>query len=137
MTEKCVRCGELGEDRRTLHHACFYAMDELKVPFQVEKVTGSSQKATGSEKKPMFEGGPELTEFIFGEEKSVSWERLYYTLRVCKSCRASWMSSIEAWFNDVPPKRDSVGSGIFVRKNGACMEVTEEEWAEMQKAANS
>ena len=33
MSEKCDRCEEVGEDRRTLWHKCFYEMSELKIPF--------------------------------------------------------------------------------------------------------
>jgi len=33
MNEVCVRCGEVGQDRRTLRMECFYQMDELSVPF--------------------------------------------------------------------------------------------------------
>ena len=32
--EACQRCGEIGEDRRTLWMACFYAMGELGLPFE-------------------------------------------------------------------------------------------------------
>jgi hypothetical protein len=31
--ERCMRCGEEGEDRRTLWMACFYEMKELGIPF--------------------------------------------------------------------------------------------------------
>lgn len=35
MSEKCQRCGEIGEDRRTLIMKCFYQMDEDKdIPFK-------------------------------------------------------------------------------------------------------
>lgn len=36
--EKCVRCGEDDQDRRTLHMACFYQMKELKIPFEEKKI---------------------------------------------------------------------------------------------------
>jgi hypothetical protein len=32
--DECVRCKEIGEDRRTLFMKCLYDMDELKVPFE-------------------------------------------------------------------------------------------------------
>ncbi len=53
----------------------------------------------------------------------------FYTLRVCKDCRADWMTAIKNWFNE-KPVRESCGSGIFVRRNGATVEITEEEWRE-------
>lgn len=35
MSDICVRCGDVGEDRRTLWMACLYAMEELKLPFDI------------------------------------------------------------------------------------------------------
>jgi|SRR6185503_610635 len=35
--EACQRCHEIDEDRRTLAMACFYEMDELKIPFKHEE----------------------------------------------------------------------------------------------------
>jgi hypothetical protein len=88
--EKCQRCGEVGEDRRTLRMECFYAMEELGLPF--------------------------------GRE-----DNHVYTLRVCKDCRATWMAAISGWFKN-PQTHQEVGSGIFVRRNGASVEISEEEW---------
>ncbi|MBE3120164.1 MAG: hypothetical protein IMZ50_15600 [Candidatus Atribacteria bacterium] len=34
--EQCQRCGEIGDDRRTLWMACFYQMQELGLPFKEE-----------------------------------------------------------------------------------------------------
>lgn len=34
--ERCERCGEYGQDRRTLHMKCLYQMSELQVPFRIE-----------------------------------------------------------------------------------------------------
>jgi hypothetical protein len=45
MSERYVRCGEEGEDRRTLRMACFYAMDELNVPFVSERDAAMSRMA--------------------------------------------------------------------------------------------
>lgn len=91
--EKCQRCGEVDEDRRTLSMACFYDMSELNIPFKQEEIDGVG----------------------------------FYTLRVCKNCRGSWMGSIQKWF-DNPDVVHKPGSGIFVRRNGATVEITEEEW---------
>lgn len=93
MTEKCARCGQEGEDRRTLLMACFYDMHELRVPFgQMELELGGGGK------------------------------RHFYTLRVCKACRADWMLSIQSWFEN-KPRPESKGSGVFVRELGATREV--------------
>jgi len=51
----------------------------------------------------------------------------FYSLRVCKNCRATWMIAIRRWFNE-PQHQQEVGSGIFVRRMGANVEVSEEEW---------
>lgn len=95
--ETCQRCGEKDEDRRTLWMACFYAMNELGLPFEENEVSKDHAK--------------------------------FFTLRVCKDCRAAWMGAIKKWFYDKPVK-ESFGSGIFVRRNGANVEISEEEWLE-------
>lgn len=35
MSEKCARCGEVDDDRRTLWMRCFYDMSELGLPFEL------------------------------------------------------------------------------------------------------
>lgn len=125
--EQCARCGELGEDRRTLVMACFYAMDELDVPFEIIGTKGVCVPFAGHEKLPSFNiYVPKWGEPDASEEPRI---RQYYTLRVCKECRGDWMSAIEKWFRFVA-KRESCGSGIFVRENCATIEITEQEWAE-------
>lgn len=52
----------------------------------------------------------------------------YYTLRVCKACRGSWMAAITDWFNARVVDTEPPGGGIFVRKLGATVEITEDEW---------
>ena len=101
MTEKCARCNEEGDDLRTLWMACFYEMNELNIPF---------------DKKQIIENG--------------NFTHYFYTLRVCKDCRSEWMAAISNWFKK-PIKRESCGSGIFIRRNGANIEVTEEELEEI------
>lgn len=98
--EECVRCNEVDEDRRTLWMKCFYEMNELGLPF--EKV-----------------------EIIDDETK-----HRFYTLRVCKACRADWMESIKDWFSCPTGPSPSCGSGIYVRRFGDTVEVTEEEFRE-------
>lgn len=60
----CQRCGENGNDRRTLYMNCFYDMDELGLPFG---------------------------RHLYGT-------RNFFTLVVCKDCRAEWLQSIQDWF---------------------------------------
>lgn len=40
MTEICIKCGEEGEDRRTLYMKCCYDMNELEIPFEAVVVGG-------------------------------------------------------------------------------------------------
>ncbi len=122
MSERCVRCGEEGEDRRTLRMACFYAMDELNVPFVSERAHGTLRKRTGTKE---LSNGLEIP--VFSEEPTGELNAQMFSLRVCKACRASWMGAIERWFHsEDKPRR--VGTGIFVRENGVNVEITREEW---------
>lgn len=98
--EECQRCREIDEDRRTLWMACFYEMDELKLPFKHEILQTHIQDD--------------------GEQ--------FYTLRVCKKCRGDWMQAQINWFRNVEAENSSCGSGIFIRELGAIKEITEEEW---------
>lgn len=96
--EVCQRCGDEDYDRRTLWMACLYAMDELGLPFEQVSLSDSGRPAR------------------------------FFTLRVCKDCRADWMAAIKLWFEEMPRIKTGCGSGIFVRENGALVELTEEEW---------
>ena len=43
-----------------------------------------------------------------------------YTLRVCKSCRADWMTAIKAWFENKPLTEEDAGAGqTYVQELGA------------------
>ena len=133
--EKCVRCGDVGEDRRTLWMACFYAMEELGVPFERLMIRGTRHKYVGEKVvRPSLtrEDGAvfpqfEVPEYSETPEGSVG-DREFFTLRVCKDCRSDWMATIKKWFNDPPTVRTSCGSGIWIRENGALKEITQEEW---------
>jgi hypothetical protein len=70
MDERCARCGKDGGDRRTLWMACLYEMNELHIPFEKVSV----------------------------KEDGMDRGRSFYTLRVCKECRADWMAAIQWWF---------------------------------------
>lgn len=109
MTEKCQRCEEIDDDRRTLWMSCFYDMDELKIPFKMEGMLDKENKNISN----------------------IPSGRVFYTIRVCKACRANWMEAIKSWF-DNPVKKESCGSGIYVRQYGDNIEITEEEWNNMQ-----
>lgn len=56
-------------------------------------------------------------------------DRQFYTLRVCKDCRADWMDSIATWFA-TPQPRESTGTGVFVRELGTSIELSHEEIAQ-------
>lgn len=101
--ETCQRCGEDGQDRRTLHMSCFYQMEELGLPF-------------------------EKMDFIADEGYPVQT----YMLRVCKDCRAEWMEAIKKWFHEKPTINKETGTGVYIRKNGATVEATEKEVEEMR-----
>lgn len=130
--EKCVRCEQYGEDRRTLYMACFYDMSELKVPFARVMVRGTQHAMTGTKELRFSDVGPAHTIPVFDETPADNKPRDHsmFTLRVCKNCRSDWMAAIKKWFNEPPTVRAGCGSGIWVRENGALKEITEAEWEE-------
>ncbi len=83
--ERCQRCNELGQDRRTLVMACLYDMSEFKVPYNKR-----------------------IAIVDYGGESSDSFSRAEFHLRVCKQCRADWLVAIERWFWE----EHSIGEGI-------------------------
>ncbi len=129
--EMCQRCGEVGEDRRTLWMACFYAMNELGLPFKQVAIRGVVQEQTGVERLEFLNA--EVPVFSYADG-AVERQNQFFTLRVCKDCRADWLHSIKAWFGNVE-KREETGTGVFLRKNGATYEASQEE-AEALKARN-
>lgn len=122
---KCVRCGNVEEDLRTLWHACFYEMNETGLPFKQAYVKDASVYAESGREidhnaglsAPVFEKYPEGVRDLH-----------FYTLKVCKPCRASWMHALKSWFHELSPAQASPGTGIFIRDMGASREVTEAEW---------
>jgi len=125
--ERCDKCGEHGEDRRTLWMACMCMMSELPVPFTEDAILGKRCEKAGEKTLPSFNSQVPVWSDPSGEERHYP----FYTLRVCKQCRADWMQSIAQWFATKPTEEESCGSGIFVRERGAIREVTEDEWNEM------
>lgn len=136
--DKCVRCGEVGEDRRTLWMACLYDMAELKVPFEQVMIKGTRHEMTGTKELRFSDVGPAHTVPVFSETPTYGTPNNYpmFTLRVCKDCRGDWMRAIKTWFN-TPVERSGCGSGIYVRKFGATQEVTLEEWERMRAEKNA
>lgn len=128
--ERCQRCGVEEEDLRTLWSACFYALEELGLPFSQEVLFRAESKDLAITKKPesIDVGGQSIT--IAPARVKCEGELTpnhLYCLRICKDCRADWMHAMVTWFKEVAPKQD-VGSGIFVREFGTCKEITREEW---------
>lgn len=132
--ELCQRCGQRGEDRRTLWHACFYAMDELNVPFEQVQITGHFCKQDGTEMLKFLQ--KEVPKFAEPDPSEQAHNYKFFTLRVCKECRADWMQAIQTWFLTKPEQPESCGSGIFVRRNGVNVEISLEEWEQLQKEKN-
>jgi len=131
--EKCRRCGELGQDRRTLRMDCYYDMSELKLPFCRETWfdapdTSKLKKAKDPVSLPLGDTKINITAGSVTTDGELI-PKGFYILRVCKSCRADWMTAIKTWFEEFVVKAP-VGSGIFVRRNGATVEITQDEWNE-------
>lgn len=133
MSNKCDRCGSIGKDRRNLWMACFYAMEELDIPFKQCQIQGECLEKVGEEELPSFK----IKVPVFANPKGEYNKYDFYCLTVCKRCRAEWLEFIKDWFNSEPLGEDldtdeqeekSCGSGIFVRVNGATQEITREEW---------
>ncbi len=112
MSEPCDRCGEDGEDRRTLWMACLYQMGELGVPFEEMEIEGVVHSKTGERS---ILGGFRVA--AFSHERTPIAKHRFFTLRVCKRCRADWMAAIRGWFASVATPDEGVG--MLVRELGA------------------
>ena len=123
---KCQRCGSKEEDLRTLWMACFYEMMELKIPFDQIMIRGRIQRVVDKKKIKFLNLEIPVFKDVPGQKKETKQQ--FYTLRVCKKCRSEWLGKIKGWFDNIKPEKPSCGTGIFVRKNGTNMEITEEEW---------
>ncbi len=138
--EKCARCGCVGEDRRTLWMACFYAMHELKVPFEEAQIKGTFAEKIGEEPIPGYFGSVVgITAPKYAPHEGEPRDFPFYTLRVCKRCRAEWMHMIETWFLAKPPEPDgdaytqpeTLSHGIYIRDKGQTRLATDAEVAEI------
>jgi hypothetical protein len=85
--------------------ACLYEMGELGVPFEKIGLRGALvEKVVGRENRPWGE------EDVFSQTLRSSIDvgevdqilRVFYTLRVCKGCRANWLDRIKMWFRAPP-----------------------------------
>lgn len=129
----CDRCGDCGADRRTLWHASGYAMEETGVPYRQFAVHGKTHERTGTKEFWFHEedrkaGYKPHTVPVYSEEPTGEIKgRGFYTLRVCKACRSSWMESLRNWFFQKPVPTTSTGTGVFGRQWGRTYELTEEE----------
>lgn len=134
-----MKCGQHGEDRRTLYMSCWYAMEELGVPFEQLLIQGGLFPLEGFDEWSMHPDDSRYPKHKiprYSKTPSNSkFERGFYTLRVCKSCRSSWMTAIKNWFNTPDEEVPSCGSGIFVREYGKIVEITPEEWERRRKLA--
>jgi hypothetical protein len=128
--EKCQRCGEEGEDRRTLWMACFYAMEELQIPFGETVLFHAKTEELEPAREPVAVETSRKEKIVLQSGTMRSSGELtpqhLYTLRVCKDCRADWLDTIRSWFTTVNRKQ-SPGTGVWIRENGTNREATPEE----------
>jgi hypothetical protein len=127
--EKCDRCGEVGQDRRTLWMACLYKMSELGLPFEEIAVRGHSR---------LYKSDDEVSAFV-NEDLGAPPKQIlnrFYLLTVCKDCRADWMNAIKRWFKE-KPDREGTGTGVWVRDNGTNREATPAEVEDMIRRKSS
>jgi hypothetical protein len=109
--------------------ACFYAMHELDVPFRQDAILGRYCEKEGETKLPTL--GVTVPEW--GEPQGDQRHHQFFTLRVCKRCRADWMDAIESWFKTPVCDDESCGTGIYVRDRGAIREITIDAWEDRNK----
>ena len=143
MSELCDRCGNPGQDRRTIIlMACFYALNELPIPFGQLAIKGKALQKIKDVDFQLFKDGPTIRTAEFEEptedQKEHQWR--FHTLRVCKRCRGEWMDSLENWWvapvqgkdydADDPALSECVtpGTGLFIRENGVIKEITHDEY---------
>ena len=110
MSEKCQRCGEVGEDRRTLWMECFYEMNETGVPFEQVAIKGRLCAQRGAGRIRSFGSGAVHQTPIWDEPSGDERHFCFYRLRVCKDCRGAWLTAIRRWFKDTPERKACRGS---------------------------
>ena len=130
--ETCQRCGEKDYDRRTLWMACFYQMNEMReVPYGQVAIRGKVCEPDGVERFEDFLGSGRAREFPKWRvpDDAKESDRIFYTLRVCKECRADWMRAIASWFA-ASRQDEATGTGAYIREQGGIREMTEAEIAQ-------
>lgn len=112
--EKCQRCGEEGEDRRTLWMACMYEMAEIGIPLERRAIRGVPLEYSHAEPIGSFN----IMAHKFKEiPDAKEYEQRFFTMRVCKRCRADWMLAIQCWFRDKPePEDDGIEAGVIYQR---------------------
>jgi len=129
--DRCQRCKQdMGGDGRTLWMACFYQMNELGLPFDEREIIGKVGLKVGEEE--LATSKIKVPKFQIPEDSKENGHR-FFTLRVCKDCRAEWMGAIKQWFETPMTISKSTGTGVYIRKNGATVEATPEEVAELER----
>jgi hypothetical protein len=121
--DKCARCGKVGEDRRTIFAACLYAMEETGIPFEQCRITGEWHNHSGY--KDVI--GHRVATF---EDKGTPTQNSFYTVLVCKDCRADFLDAMKQWFF-AGPRAERADATIPVRINGTRRMMTPEEYEAM------
>ena len=100
---RCMRCGEIGQDRRTLWHACGADMANLGIPFERAAVYGSFREQVGTTVIRLFYGfvKPLYRQVIQARQH----EYEFYLLTVCKECRGEWLAALRQWYHDAEDRR--------------------------------
>ena len=131
--EICQRCGEIEEDRRTLYTACFYELNELGLPFSYQILFHAKLEDLEPAKPPdeILLSDSKVFRLTYGTVtcKGELEPTKFYTLRICKHCRADWMQSMVQWFR-APVTRSEPDEWrcVPVRENGVTVYITEAEW---------
>lgn len=134
--EKCERCGEAGDDRRTLWMSCLYDMSELGIPLKQRSIRGTVHAYEGeryliepAEGRPGI-AVPSFADEPMGEPVALST----FTIRVCKRCRADWMLAVRDWYA-APPRVER--GDVRVRELGAVRRVSMAEWRRRARKART
>jgi len=100
---RCLRCGAVGQDRRTLWHASNADMTTLGIPFERAAVYGSFREQVGTKIVYLVSGfiRPLYHQVIAARQH----EYEFYLLTVCKDCRGEWMSALRRWYQDAEDRR--------------------------------
>lgn len=100
--ERCARCGDWGEDGRTLWMACFYDMSELGIPLEEDALFAADLETLHKATEPAAVQLPDgrqvnITAGTVTCDGELTPMRLY-KMRVCKACRAEWLGAIKRWY---------------------------------------